>query len=309
MRRAAVVFNPVAGSRGRAGHLASFRSELSRLGWTVDEHPTHRAGDAPHLAHDAAAGGADVVVAAGGDGTLNDVASGLRSLGAAAPPVAVLPLGTSNLLARELGHSGDPRAAARAVAAGALRTIDLADVTSPGGGPPRTLVACAGVGWDAHVVRELAARRRGHITFSTWLAPIFRALRDYPFPEFRVSGADGTAESAVLALFLNVRPYAAFFRPLPHARADDGMLDALLVRREAVRRLPAIAWRAWRGRPPAGDGVVVLRASSFRVEADSPVPCQVDGDVAGSTPVDMLVRPGCLRLVLPGPTAANGAPR
>lgn len=297
MPRAVVILNPISGARGGGRRIETFRRALESAGWRAEILPTLRAGHAPELARAAVADGADVLVAAGGDGTLHEVVAGLGPGTESAPPVAILPLGTSNLVARELAIPTDPREAASVVVGRNEARIDVVDVTSAG--RRRTMVACAGVGWDAAVVRGLASRRSGHITFSTWIGPILSALREYGFPPFRVTDADGRAEEAVLALFLNVRPYAAFFRPVPAARPDDGLLDVLLVRREAVRSLPGIAWRAFRGRDPVRPGVEVLRSPAFRVESVGPVPWQVDGDVGGDTPLAMLVRPRALRVLRP----------
>jgi diacylglycerol kinase family enzyme len=166
------------------------------------------------------------------------------------------------------------------------------------------VVACAGIGWDAHVVRELAARRRGHIRMRTWLGPIASAIRTYDFPRFRVTAADGRHAEGVIAFALNARPYAAFFRPLPETRTDDGLLDVAIVDRAGFLRLVRLAWNAWRS--PRGieglPGVTVLRSPSFRVESERDVPWQADGDVGGRTPVDMLVEPAAVRFFRPRPS-------
>jgi diacylglycerol kinase (ATP) len=291
--RADVILNPVSGSSGRERALRTFRGALERGGWEVRLRPTARAGHAPELARLAADEGADVVVAAGGDGTIHEVASGLLPLGPSAPPLALLPRGTSNLVAREIGAPFDPSGAARLILARAVRALDVVDVGD------RTMLACAGAGWDAHVVRELAARRTGHIRVWTWFAPIRSAIRDYAFPAFRVTAAGGPPVECVLALFLNCRPYARFFVPAPQARPDDGLLDAVLVRPEGRDHLARLAWRAWRGDMTADAAVTYVRAPAFRVESAHAVPVQVDGEVGGHAPVDLTVRPRALRFVVP----------
>ena len=203
------------------------------------------------------------------------------------------------------------REAAIVAADGEPFQIDAADVTDSTGRPARTMLACAGVGWDAHVVRALAENRKGHITFGTWLRPIASALRDYRFPRFRVtatSGADaGRVEEGVFAIALNCAPYAAFFLPEPAARPDDGLIDLLLVRNASALTMLRLAWKARRfghrrntRNTMANDGAVVtLRGRSFRIDGDTAVPYQIDGDVGGVTGVDILVRPRAIRLMRP----------
>lgn len=293
MPRADVITNPISGRPGRAQAVGEFRDALVRRGWDVRVLATEHAGHGAELARNAAAAGADAVVAAGGDGTVNVVVAGLLAAGPAAPPLAILARGTSNLVARDLGIPLDPAGAAAVVAGGACRRLDTAAV----GG--RTMVACAGVGWDAHVVRTLAAGRTGHIRLTTWLGPIRAALRDYRFPVFRVATDGAEPVDCVLALFLNCRPYARFLRPAPDARPDDGLLDAVLVRPPGRGRLGRLAWRAWRGTMAGDPSVVAVRCARADVTSDGPVPVQIDGDDAGETPADVAVRPGAIRVLVP----------
>ncbi|MCE9636700.1 MAG: hypothetical protein K8T90_13435 [Planctomycetes bacterium] len=301
--RADIILNPISGSSRAAASLALFRAELERGGYQVRLRPTERAGHAPDLAFEAAADGAAVVVAAGGDGTLNEVASGLLRAGPGAPPLAVLARGTSNLVAREFGVPFDPVGAARVLLGGTVRTMDTVGIRAAGSSGPitKTMLACAGAGWDAHVVAALAAKRKGHIQVSTWFGPIASALRDYDFPVFRVDAPGEPPREAVLALFLNCRPYAKFFTPAPAALPGDGLLDAVLIAPDGRSHLPRIAWRAWRRTLAADPCVTVVRATSFRVASERAVPLQVDGDPAGATPADLIVRPATLRILVPGP--------
>lgn len=293
MPRADVILNPISGSSAGRRAVETFRASLEAAGWDVRFRPTERAGHAPELAREAAASGADAVVAAGGDGTINEVARGLLAAGADAPPLAVLARGTSNLLARDLGIPFDPRGAAAVVAAGAVRRIDAAAIGE------RTMLCCAGAGWDAHVVRELSARRTGHIRVSTWFGPIRSALRDYAFPEIRVTADGAPPVTGVLVLVLNCRPYAKFFAPAPAARPDDGALDVVVVLPEGRSRLPRLAWKAWRGTMQSDPCVRAFRAREVRLEADVPVPLQVDGDAAGTIPAAVTLAPLALRVLAP----------
>jgi YegS/Rv2252/BmrU family lipid kinase len=294
-----VVVNPISGSARRGRAVDRFAAALRSADVAVEVRPTERAGHGRELATAAAGEGADAVVAAGGDGTVNEVATGLLRSGDTATPLALLPLGTANLLARDLGVPFDPEGAARTLLEGEAAPIDTAEAAG------RTFVCCLGVGIDAHVVQALHDARRGHIRMASYVRPVLRAFRTYAFPTFRVTTGEGETHEAVLALFLNTPTYAGFFRPVPDARPDDGLLDALLLLRGGRSRLPRWAWAARRGTLPARRDARVVRSASFRVEAGTALPWQVDGEVGGATPVDILIRPSALRVVRPRPPAGG----
>ena len=293
MKTVAIVVNPISGSGARARAVAEFERELVAGGMTVRLRPTRCAGHGGEIALEEAAAGTDVVVAAGGDGTVNDVARGLVAAGAAAPALAILPRGTSNLVARDLGLPMRARDNARIVLEGRVEAMDV------GFAGDRVFVACVGVGWDAHVIALLAKARRGHIRFSTYTVPIARALWEYRFEPLTVTAADGTRAEGVFAMFFNTRPYAAFFTPTPSARRDDGILDAIVLRGGGLVDVTRWAWKGVCGTLHEDAQATVLRSTSFRVDAPRPLPVQIDGDVGGETPLDILVRPAALRIVVP----------
>jgi YegS/Rv2252/BmrU family lipid kinase len=291
--RIAVVVNPISGSRSAARALSEFRSELELRGAEVGVRETRRAGDGAAIARSEAESGVDVVVAAGGDGTVNEVARGLGAFSGRAPPFAILPRGTSNLVARDLSLPFRARENARVVLDGEAVPFDLGEADG------RPFVACMGVGWDAHVVRLLARARKGHISFATWSKPIAQALWEYRFEPLRVTAADGTWVEGEFALIFNTRPYAAFFTPMPEARRDDGLLDALVLRKGGFLDVPRWTWKGLRGTLAMDASAGTLHSTSFRIEAPRPLPVQIDGDVGGETPVDILVRPSALRVMRP----------
>jgi diacylglycerol kinase (ATP) len=289
--RAAVVVNPVSGSRRRGRALVRFVRRLEEGGYEVRLCTTTRAGEGAEIAAREADLGADVLVAAGGDGTLNEIASGVVDR-ADPPALALLPSGTSNLVARELGVPADPLRAADVVLHGNRFPMDAARAGQ------RLFLACLGVGLDAHVVGALTARRRGHISFHSYALPLLASLARRNFAPLTVT-ADGVVVPGVFALVMNARPYAAFLTPVPAARCDDGLLDVLVVRRGGPLSVPRWTFRSLRGTLGRDADVTVVRAARVRVEADVPAPWQVDGDVGGTTPVDIVVLPGAVTLLRP----------
>jgi diacylglycerol kinase (ATP) len=295
VKTVAVVVNPISGSSSRDRALTEFRATLEQGRMSVRLRETRGPGDGAVIAAEEAALGTDVVVAAGGDGTVNDVARGLAPLAGTVSALAILPRGTSNLVARDLGLPFRARDNARVVLDGRTRPFDLGVANG------KPFVACVGVGWDAEVVRLLSESRTGHIRFASWFKPITKALREYAFDPFRVVAADGSSAEGVFAMVLNTRPYAAFFTPVPDARPDDGVLDALVLSRGGLLDFARWAWKARFGRLDRDRSAALLRSTGFRIEGPRPIPVQIDGDVGGATPLDILVRPSAIRVLAPAP--------
>jgi len=295
MRRAVIIVNPISGSSRRKEKLERFASVLEAEGVTTEIRPTRCAGDGAVRAREAVSEGASIVVAAGGDGTVNDVAAGLLECGDERAALAVLPLGTANLVARHIGISlHSPERAARGLAQSAPVAVDVAEVNG------RLMVACAGLGLDADIVQRLSERRSGHIGKTAYIRPIVQTLRHYTWAPMRVFVDDDEAPVEGNALLvLNMRPYAAMLTPVPDASATDGLLDVVVLRGSGALRMARWSARALCGRLLHDSAVTRLRATRLRVETYTPIPLEIDGDVGGETPVDMLVRPRALRILRP----------
>lgn len=267
------------------------------------------AGAAPHVVWDAsdraaaladaaAMDGCRAVVAAGGDGTVAQVINELPR----GVPLAVLPLGTENLLARALGFTAEPHALTRSLVAGRTRTIDLGRATAPG--RSRLFALMLGAGFDAAVVHRVAAwRARGgalrRVRRTSYLMPIAACAVAYSYSPVRVVTDAGTAEGAH-CIIANVPAYALGLTLTPAATADDGRLDWLVLERPGLARLLAYCWTAYRGRHLRRDDVRAGQAMRLRLSATTPTPVQLDGDPWGTTPVDVNVVPRALTLVAPG---------
>lgn len=287
-RRVLVVANPISG-RGR-GLVAA--EELARgfahHGATAEILRTSARGDAPRLL--AAAGPADLVVAIGGDGTLSEVLAGLPD---PRTPVGLLPMGTANVLAHALGLPADPERALAVFLAGRLQELDVARVGE------RLAHLVVGVGFDARVVREVEARRTGPITKFTYVGAVLRALRNYRPVPLRV-WLDGVElhERPGLVWIANTPKYADLLRFAPGTRLDDGHWEVYLFARGTLGEILAAGVRGLVSRLPGGP-VSMRPARSVRIEAEEPVPCQVDGDDGGTTPLAFELLPARFRLVVP----------
>src|SRR5579872_3530969 len=210
------------------------------------------------------------IVAAGGDGTIADVVNrhpGIR--------LAVLPLGTENLLARHLRIPKSGKEVARLIASGKVRVLDLCRLGQ------RRFVLMASVGFDADVISRLHSSRRGNISRFSYVQPILESVRMYEYPEIRVY-VDGAAlpTTARLAVIVNVPIYALGFSVARCAQGDDGVLDLRLFRRGSTFQMLRYLCNLALGLHERLWDVDSLRGCRVRIESDVPVPIQVDGDPA-----------------------------
>jgi diacylglycerol kinase family enzyme len=229
------------------------------------------------------------VVAAGGDGTLLEVMN--RAPGA---PVALLPLGTENLVARYFGAPRCGRSIASLIAAGRQRRLDLGRING------RPFCVMVGAGIDAAVVHDLHEHRNGHIHHFSYAGPLMRALWSYPFPPIDVEVLDtGERLRGATALIFNLPRYALGLPVARGAQADDGLLDLYLFERPGRLRLASYFVAAALGLHTRLHDVKHRQARRFRLSSPSKVPLQIDGDPGPALPVEVEVVPGALTLLVP----------
>lgn len=290
-----LIFNPFARS-SRAGRL---REQLRRLTSGCHMLPTRGPGDASARAAEAARAGSRVVIATGGDGTINEVINGLVGTGVT---LGILPTGTANVLARELGIPLDLKGAWEVVRAGHTTTVDLVRVEYQGEAGPaaRHLVQLGGIGLDAHIVRNVtrgAKNRWGALSY------VLEALKSWndPLPEIslELDGSEKVAGSFVL--FGNGRFYGGPFTVFHQASMSDGQLDLCVFRSHAPLDLLVYLQAVLRGVHHATPGIYYRHAREVVVTSPSPVPVEVDGEFVGCLPGRLHVEPAALRILVPAP--------
>lgn len=295
-----IIFNPAAGRRRQQRldrALAALRRRNPAAAVTLAEttHPGH----AEALARAAVAAGLGVVVAAGGDGTIAEVAAGLAGSGCA---LGVLPLGTANVFAWELGIPLRPEAAAALLAEGVPTAIHpgMAEFAD---GARRLFVQMLGAGFDAAVVANLDLGLKRRIGRGAYVWGALRELGRYRFPRLRVGFADGTV-GAASAIVSKGRLYAGRHLLAPAAaRAQPGFQVALF--QGAGPWAGPWATAAYGAALPLNllprmPGVALRHADWLRIEGEG-VAVQADGDPAGLLPVEIRDAPGPLRVLLARP--------
>lgn len=223
------------------------------------------------------------VVVAGGDGTVAEVINECPDL-----PVAILPLGNENCLARKLGLPRAPADLAEVIAEGRRRGIDLGVANG------RLFTLMVTVGLDADVVRRFTKwrGRGGEFRRSSRLAYASHALQSvlsYRFPRLELE-ADGERVEGTGAYVFNVPGYALNLTFTPDARDDDGLLDWLVFQGGGPFRLVCFHAAVAAGLHLRWSDVRHGRAKRIRIRSESPLPVQIDGEAAGTTPVEIGIR-------------------
>jgi diacylglycerol kinase (ATP) len=293
-RRILILVNPMAGRKRRAANrLRRVVVALQRHGCVVSVRETRAPGDAERLAQTADPT-FDLIVAAGGDGTVNEVVNGL---GQRPRPLAVLPLGTGNVLASEIGMPRSPKALAHVIAQAPARPI------WPGIAGGRLFVAMTGIGFDAEVLNVLGAglkRRIGKIAYAWAILSCVWRYR----PQELIVDAIGQKYRAGAVIIVKGRRYAGNFVIAPAAELAAPTLQVVMLRKAgrlaAARGLVAMVL----GALPRLPEVSILTARELQITAatDGPAaPClvEIDGEVAGALPLAVGIAEAPLLLVQP----------
>lgn len=272
-----VILNPVAGARRRAGRMLD---ALAAAGLRFSCAETTRPGDAERLAREAAQAGARLVVAAGGDGTIAEVANGIAG---SETRLGVIPLGTANVFARDLGLPFDPAGIAAVLARGRERRV-IPGAARFACGRVRLFVQMLGVGLDAAVVAAVDGALKRRLGRAAYVVETLRALTRWPFPRLSLA-LDGTALEAVQVIATKGRFYGGPFLLAPEASAEAPGLTVCLWPRGGRASALVAALALPVGLLPRLGGMVRRRATALAVAAPAGLPVQADGDPIGATPV------------------------
>lgn len=290
-----IVFNPAAGGRRRR-RLARALRVLGLQGLRPDVAETARPGHATELARDAAGRGVGMVVAAGGDGTIAEVASGLAG---SAALLGILPFGTANVLAWELGLPPGPENAARVLTAGRAAVLRPGSARF-GDGTSRLFVQMVGAGFDAAVVANLDLALKRRVGKAAYVAQAAKELVRYPFPRFAAVLDGAEPQAVVSAIVTKGRLYAGRHLLAPDAAPGEPGFQVALFRGGGPVRAALYGAALPLDLLPRLPGVEIRRAARVRLGPSAvPAPVQADGDPAGLLPVDIEDAPGPLRVMLP----------
>jgi YegS/Rv2252/BmrU family lipid kinase len=281
-----VILNPAARSE-KASRLLERIRELSG---GAPVRLTSEAGDASRIAAEAVRDGVEVIIAAGGDGTLNEVVNGIGNV-----PVrlGILPVGTMNVFATELGiPHGNLERAWSIIEQGKVVAVDLPKANDT------HFIQLAGVGLDAEVVRKTTADSKKALGPLSYLLTLVQVAAHKP-PRVVVETEGGRIREGSFVLIGNGRLYGGPFPVFKRASLHDGLLDVLVFQNQThwdvVRYFQAIAF----GTHPELPDVEYFQTSSIKVTSSGDVPVELDGEVAGMLPCLFSVEPQKLRVMAP----------
>jgi len=287
-KRVLVIWNPTAGGAKRR-RVQAVLDLLGQAGCELVLQPTAARGDALRFAAAARIAQHDVLLVAGGDGTINEVANGL---GEQAPPLALCPLGTANVFASEIGQGAAPAAVAATVLDGRVASMHAGLANG------YRFLQMVGAGFDAHVVAGINTALKRRIGKGAYVWQTLVQARRGTWPRYRVT-IDGGVHDCASVIVARGRFYAGRFVVAPAARWDAPDLQVVLLPRGGMAGVALYGTALLLNAIPRLPEVRVLPARDVVVEGPMDDPVQGDGDVVACLPLRVAVDERPLRLVLP----------
>ena len=295
-RKVTLISNPKTGRYGsrRLRPIQEAASQLESLGVTVDLKLTAGPGDAAQIAARAARNGSADVIVAGGDGTINEAIQGLAGTNAR---LGILPRGTANVLARELGLPLDDERAVAVAAQGKSRKIYLGLAINEATGEKRHFVLMAGIGLDASVVRRVQPslkKRIGKGAF--WISGLSHLADWNPIPfTLEINGKQYTATFAAIG---KAARYGGDLAITPGARLDQREFEICIIETMSrVRYLHLLSYAMRNGMPRDKPEVRFVNADSVKAYGEAAV--QIDGELIGELPMRFEIAPHSLEVIVP----------
>ncbi len=287
-RHVLAIFNPAAG-RSRRRRFDEIVNLVRNAGCAVTVRESRAPGHAEAIVREAKGAGFDLVAAAGGDGTINEIVNGLAGTGLA---LGIIPLGTANVIADEIGLSKNPRRVARALASGPLRPIRVGRANG------RRFVMMAGVGFDANVIRRVSLKLKkaiGPLAY-IWSAAV-QGFRD-PFAPCAVT-IDGQGYRSVSVVACNGRRYGGPFVAAPRAALADDSFQVVLMRGRGWFSVARYGMSLIFGKVGIWSDVEIVTGRDVVVSGATGQAVQADGDIVAALPVRIEIDPEPVRLAFP----------
>ena len=251
---------------------------------------TERAGHATEIARDAIKRGFDIVVASGGDGTVNEVACAMVNTGI---PMGILPAGSGNGLARCLGISMSYALALRTIIRGNTKLMDVATVNDI------LYTSIAGIGFDAHVAQKFSETFiRGMISYLKIILKEFSAYKPLTY-KLTIDG-ESMEKQALMIIFANSNQFGFNTRIAPDAKVDDGFLDICVFKKMPVSQLLNVGYNMMMGTPAKSGYAEYFRGKEITIENITDSLMNIDGEPKMTgTPINISIKPLALCVIVP----------
>jgi diacylglycerol kinase (ATP) len=288
-----MIVNPKSGASSNKRLVTGFRAYLEQKGYTLKTEFTQSLEHGCQLARQAAADPTcSIVVGAGGDGTIREIVHGMSG---SAKPLLILPCGTENLLANELGFDVRLETAIEAFEKGQTRALDLGKAND------QLFTSIAGFGFDGKVVHRVHAVRQGHISHLTYFWPIWRTFWDYDFAPMKVTvDNQWFFEGSGLVFVGNISRYAIGLEILKKANYSDGLLDVCIFRCSNCWRLIQHSACVVMKTHLFSKNAFYTQAKTIRIESQhANIPTELDGDPGPALPINISIIPNAIQVLVP----------
>ena len=296
MQSATVIVNPAAPNLPSRRRLREAASWLDSQGWQADWAFTRWPGDATAMAARAAQEGRSLVVVCGGDGTINEAVNGLVGSETA---LAVIPAGTANVWAKEVGIPRRPIAALEVAVRGQARRMDLGLASASSGEGGRYFFLMAGLGLDGSIAAALPLNVKRYLGATTYAIMAVRESLRYWGQRVKLIVDGEPLETRLLMMVVgNTRNYAGITHVTSRAYADDGLLDACIFEGRHTLDIILHALRVAAQAHVRAGPVLYRRARRLEVQSETPLPVQLDGDFYPGNPTIFEVVPAALTVMV-----------
>ncbi len=292
-----IIANPIAGLGKGRRYAQKLVSALNETGIDSTIHYTSRANEARYLARDTQE--ADTIICIGGDGTVNEVINGLlENTHESNKPLAVLPIGAGNVIAKELKLSRDIKQFVRLLKTHKTVKLDVGIISFPKAPTPikRKFISMAGSAFDAEMARRYHLIRKDgvflHPHYFSYLPLGLRTISNYKMPRISIE-IDGKlhTENASFVQVANARSYGGPFTFVPQAQPHDGWLEILWYTGRRKWDIIRYYWHAFTGNGTNCSDAHHVRGRKVVLGSDQRLPIQVDGDCCGYLPAEISIIP------------------
>lgn len=293
MARARLIYNPTAGREEIRRNLADILDKLEMSGWETSCHATKGEGDAAKAARKAAENGFDLVIAAGGDGTVNEVVNGIAGL-PNRPRLGIIPAGTTNDFARAVGIPRRMDQACQVLAAGYNVPVDIGKLND------RYFINIAGGGWMTDVTYDVPSKLKTVIGQLAYYAKGLEKLPSIRPIRIKMEAADRVIEETVmLFLIANSNSVGGFEKLAPTADLSDGLFDVIVVKQTNLAEFIRLAGAALRGDHINDSHIIYFKTNRLSIRSPDRVLLNLDGEMGGELPCEFEVLQHHLEVIVP----------